>query len=143
MWKRTRDNLPPENVFVSTKIDDEVSERNHAILAYHHKLWWCKDGTYVYYTPTHWKPNTFNMKKQTIAIIVYVTILITSLLLVSCDGGGDTGNVIFKGYPVPEGWTKIGNTANNNCTVYWKNHAGHDIYWSVCSYRNTSVAVAN
>ncbi|MGW1422678.1 hypothetical protein ACWAT4_21490 [Bradyrhizobium manausense] len=47
----------PENVEVTTKIDDEHGERNVAKLTRKGNLWFTdpKDGMYVYYMPTHWR----------------------------------------------------------------------------------------
>jgi hypothetical protein len=56
----------PLNVEVWTKIDDENGERNVQTLVGKQRepgktrtLWWTPDGSmYVYYTPTHWMPQT-------------------------------------------------------------------------------------
>ena len=56
-WYVTSPNLlPPENVVVETKIDDERGCRNQTLLKYESGLWFNPDGnSYVYYTPTHWR----------------------------------------------------------------------------------------
>ena len=46
---------PPENIFVFTKIEDQHGARNFQKLKRKGRLWFCEDGTYVYYVPTHWK----------------------------------------------------------------------------------------
>lgn len=47
----------PNDVLVSTKIDDETGVRNEQTLKRSGNLWWLPDGSmYVYYRPTHWKP---------------------------------------------------------------------------------------
>lgn len=46
----------PDGVTVLTKIDDEKGPRNEAPLKRQGKLWFCDDGLYVYYEPTHWAP---------------------------------------------------------------------------------------
>jgi hypothetical protein len=48
----------PEGIELMTKIDDGHGERNVARLTRRGNLWFTdpKDGVYVYYTPTHWKP---------------------------------------------------------------------------------------
>ena len=56
-WIRVSDNPPPNNKVVSTKIDDASGPRNEQRLKRSGNLWFVPDGsTYVYYTPTHWKP---------------------------------------------------------------------------------------
>jgi hypothetical protein len=48
--------LPPEDVIVSTKIDDGKGCRNETTLKRIGRLWFVPDGSmYVYYTPTHWR----------------------------------------------------------------------------------------
>ncbi len=48
--------LPPENMVVETKIDDEKGCRNQEKLYRQGNLWFLPDGSmYVYYTPTHWR----------------------------------------------------------------------------------------
>lgn len=55
-WKETKNELPPINELVDTKIDDEKGIRNEGTLRFHDNLWWMSDDKmYVYYTPTHWK----------------------------------------------------------------------------------------
>jgi hypothetical protein len=57
-WTVCVDQMPPENVLVMTKIDDERGIRNEQALCFHSHLWWTRcgaDAMYVYYTPTHWK----------------------------------------------------------------------------------------
>lgn len=48
----------PQGEEIWTKIDDEQGERNVAKLTRKGNLWFTdpKDGMYVYYTPTHWRP---------------------------------------------------------------------------------------
>ena len=53
-WTSIKFLLPPQNVFVYTKICDQHGERNHSRLQLKGNLWFLEDGTYVYYTPTHW-----------------------------------------------------------------------------------------
>jgi hypothetical protein len=56
-WTKCRDELPPENVPVMTKIDDDKGCRNVQPLKRCGRLWFFADGSmYVYYTPTHWRP---------------------------------------------------------------------------------------
>lgn len=55
-WYITRSILPPENLVVETKIDDERGCRNQKKLKRIGNLWYFPDGSmYVYYTPTHWR----------------------------------------------------------------------------------------
>jgi hypothetical protein len=54
-WNETKKHLPPRNIEVETKIDDGKEVRNVQRLTFKDNLWWTKDGTYVYYVPTHWK----------------------------------------------------------------------------------------
>lgn len=53
-WTSTSLLPPPNGVFVHTMIRDEKGERNHQKMKLQNNLWFCEDGTYVYYTPTHW-----------------------------------------------------------------------------------------
>lgn len=54
-WTSVNFQLPPNNVLVHTKIDDEKGVRNEQQLIRRGNLWWFPDGKmYVYYTPTHW-----------------------------------------------------------------------------------------
>ena len=46
---------PPINTFVLTKIDDADGVHNEQVMKWNGNLWFCKDNTYVYYSPTHWK----------------------------------------------------------------------------------------
>lgn len=56
-WTACELGLPPENVEVMTKIDDELGPRNEQSLKRHGNLWFFPDmSMYVYYAPTHWKP---------------------------------------------------------------------------------------
>lgn len=56
MWKRTKDELPPDNLVVETKIDDKNGARNKTTLKRKGQLWFAPDSSfYVYYTPTHWR----------------------------------------------------------------------------------------
>lgn len=55
-WVPTRIELPPENIVVDTKIDDEAGPRNETPLIRKGRVWFHPDmSMYVYYTPTHWK----------------------------------------------------------------------------------------
>lgn len=55
-WYISRSMLPPENLVVETKIDDERGCRNQQKLKRIGNLWYFPDGSmYVYYTPTHWR----------------------------------------------------------------------------------------
>lgn len=54
-WVRTSFRLPPDEMEVATKIDDENGCRNEQTLVYYKGLWWLPDmSMHVYYTPTHW-----------------------------------------------------------------------------------------
>lgn len=54
-WKPTSE--APEGIVVETKIDDREGVRNVQTLKRRGRLWFVPDGsTYVYYTPTHWRP---------------------------------------------------------------------------------------
>lgn len=57
-WIRCADQLPPFDLVVTTKIDDERGARNEAKLkriTNGGHLWFTADGgMYVYYEPTHW-----------------------------------------------------------------------------------------
>jgi hypothetical protein len=60
-WKRCADQLPPLNVKVMTKIDDDKGVRNEQSLRLCKKspdtrpIWFFPESSlYVYYTPTHW-----------------------------------------------------------------------------------------
>jgi hypothetical protein len=54
-WTKTTDQLPPENVWVETKIHDEKGIRNEQSLKRVGYLWFMSDDMYVYYKPTHWR----------------------------------------------------------------------------------------
>jgi hypothetical protein len=56
MWFKISETPPPNRVEVETKVSDARGERNFAVLRYDpdHKMWWW-GGSYVYYTPTHWR----------------------------------------------------------------------------------------
>ena len=54
-WIKCTDRLPPANIFVNTKIDDERGQRNEQKLKLVGRLWLATDGEYVYYEPTHWQ----------------------------------------------------------------------------------------
>lgn len=63
-WIKCSERVPPLGVEVETKIDDEHGERNIQTLTLKQRnaesraMWWIPDGSiYVYYTPTHWRPN--------------------------------------------------------------------------------------
>lgn len=50
--------MPPDDTPVETKIDDAKGVRNVCKLLRHSRLWWFTDmSMYVYYSPTHWRPN--------------------------------------------------------------------------------------
>jgi hypothetical protein len=53
-WERIDSTIPPENVPVLTKIDDRDGVRNEQVLTRKGSLYFCSDGMYVYYRPTHW-----------------------------------------------------------------------------------------
>lgn len=56
-WVKCSDRLPPTDMDVETKIDDERGVRNIAPLRRHSNLWWFTDmSMYIYYSPTHWRP---------------------------------------------------------------------------------------
>jgi len=57
-WIECKTGLPPNDVVVETKIDDAQGCRNQgAKLRRYKSLWFTPDkATYVYYTPTHWRP---------------------------------------------------------------------------------------
>lgn len=52
--KITQFNIPSENIFVLTRIDDKNGVRNEQMLKRVGNLWFGKDGMYVYYAPTHY-----------------------------------------------------------------------------------------
>lgn len=52
-WTNINLTKPPTGVFVNTKIMDENGERNVQPMKLQNNLWFLKDGTYVYYKPTH------------------------------------------------------------------------------------------
>lgn len=57
-WIDCNMELPPINVVVNTKIDDRHGVRNETTLKRGGNLWFTPDGEmYVYYTPTHWRPD--------------------------------------------------------------------------------------
>jgi len=60
-WKKCTEELPPVDIAVMTKIDDDKGCRNEQILKRYQRndnsrfLWFIQDGSvYVYYEPTHW-----------------------------------------------------------------------------------------
>lgn len=56
-WFTVKDNNPPQDIVVMTKIDDAQGSRNVGPLRLHGRLWFVPDKSiYVYYTPTHWAP---------------------------------------------------------------------------------------
>ena len=56
MWILTSKSLPPEDVIVETKIDDEHGCRSQEYLKRIGALWFCPDnGVCVGYRPTHWR----------------------------------------------------------------------------------------
>lgn len=66
-WIECSKELPPADLVVMTKIDDEKGCRNEQKLkregrGYGHSMWFLPDGSmYVYYAPTHWA----RIKEQT------------------------------------------------------------------------------
>ena len=55
-WTKTKDQLPPEDVVVETKIDDETGCRNESKHMWHNDRWFTPDmEMYIYYIPTHWR----------------------------------------------------------------------------------------
>lgn len=55
-WNSVQNILPPENLVVQTKIDDENGIRNESKLKRVGNLWFVEDGSvYIYYRPTHWR----------------------------------------------------------------------------------------
>jgi len=57
-WKVVKQENPPKEQLILTKIDDKNGERNIARLSFDGKLWWLPNKSmYVYYTPTHWWSN--------------------------------------------------------------------------------------
>ena len=63
-WILCSNRLPPRDVVVETKIDDEQGCRNLQPLVrsgVNGRLWFFPDGSmYVYYTPTHWRAKATN-----------------------------------------------------------------------------------
>lgn len=55
-WSLIKNTTPPHGIFVYTKIEDEKGSRNEQKLKFENNLWFCEDGTYIYYKPTHWAP---------------------------------------------------------------------------------------
>lgn len=54
-WIKVSEQLPPDNMVVQTKIEDENGCRNQQDLKRIGDLWYVPDGKmYVYYKPTHW-----------------------------------------------------------------------------------------
>ena len=54
-WINCKLKLPPNNLEVMTKIDDEKGCRCEEILRRQNRLWFFPDySMYIYYTPTHW-----------------------------------------------------------------------------------------
>ena len=57
-WILCTDQLPPEDLPVRTKIDDDKGARNEQTMYFQRGLWWIgegRDAMYVYYFPTHWR----------------------------------------------------------------------------------------
>lgn len=55
-WIKVKEKLPPENLIVETKIDDEKGCRNQQKLYRYKNLWVLPHNRmYLYYTPTHWR----------------------------------------------------------------------------------------
>ena len=62
-WKNVDQELPPHDVVVDTKIDDDQGIRNETRLRRRNGLWFFEDNSmYVYYEPTHWKEISPNPK---------------------------------------------------------------------------------
>lgn len=56
-WIPLSQQLPENRVTVETKVDDAGGVRNVQNLRRYNALWFNENGkTYVYYTPTHWRP---------------------------------------------------------------------------------------
>ena len=55
MWNNIKQVSPPLKKEILTKISDEHGDRNEQVLRFDGSNWWSSDGTYVWYTPTHWK----------------------------------------------------------------------------------------
>ena len=53
MWELITD--LPEGKYFQTAIVENGEVRNEALLRKQGRLWFLMDGTYVYYTPTHYK----------------------------------------------------------------------------------------
>lgn len=59
MWTLITKDKPEQGVIVNTVIIDEHGERNEARLKKINNLWFLADGSmYVYYTPTHYDPDS-------------------------------------------------------------------------------------
>jgi len=58
------------------------------------------------------------------------------VLLVSCGGG------VVKDHPVTEyyGWELVGQ--KGTCSIYYRIHDGHAVYWSVCLNSSHSSSVS-
>lgn len=55
-WVSVENELPPNDVVVDTKIDDDNGIRNEGQLVRRNNLWFLPDfSMYVYYAPTHWR----------------------------------------------------------------------------------------
>lgn len=55
-WIRCEDKLPPPDIEVETKVDDEQGVRNITRLRWRKNHWWFPDmSMYIYYSPTHWR----------------------------------------------------------------------------------------
>lgn len=63
-WIETSIKLPPENVTVETKIEDDNGCRNAQNLIRKGSLWYLDNGMYVYYTPTHWRYRNERQKRM-------------------------------------------------------------------------------
>ena len=54
-WVQVKDELPPEDISVYTKIDRGKGSKNEQPLVRQGRMWFFPDRSmYVYYTPTHW-----------------------------------------------------------------------------------------
>lgn len=64
-WKLIKEEYPPQNKVLKTKIDDEKGERNKQDLILYDNLWWTPNmQMYVYYIPTHWWCSGCNKPKK-------------------------------------------------------------------------------
>jgi len=51
----------PNDIFIETTTDPDNSDPYKVVeLRKQGRLWFLRDGMYVYYEPTHWRPRGFN-----------------------------------------------------------------------------------